>query len=80
MDFAFYGKVMSALLKEDIAVTRPLHTSCFGDVHLLHTSSIWDLPEILEKATKEISSGSMSPDLAAHEPAVGERTGTGFGR
>ena len=63
MDLAFNGKVMLALLKEDTAVTRPLHTGCFGEVHLLHTNSIWDLPEVLEEATFEISSGSMSPDL-----------------
>ena len=84
---AFYGKVMLAVFKEDTAVTRPLHTSCFGEVHLLHTKSIWDFPEVLEEATFEISSGSMSPDLSdtwhqggAHEPAVGGRTGTGIGR
>ena len=48
MDLAFYGNFLLAFLKEDTAVTRPLHTSCFGEVRLLHTSSIWDLPEVLE--------------------------------
>ena len=55
---------MLALLTEDTAVTRPLHTSCFGEVHLLHTNSIWDLPEVPEEETTfEISSGSVSQDL-----------------
>ena len=63
MDLAFFGNVALALLKEDIAVTRPLHTSCFGEVHLIHTNSTWDFPEVLEDGTSEMSSGSMSPDL-----------------
>ena len=40
-----------------------METSCFREVYLLHTISIWDLPEVLEEATSGISSGSMSPDL-----------------
>ena len=32
-DLAFCRNVMLVLLKEDTAVTRPLHTSCFGEVH-----------------------------------------------
>ena len=44
MDLAFYGKGRLALSKEGTAVTRPRHTSCFGEVHLLHTNGIWDLP------------------------------------
>ena len=61
--FSFYGTVVLALLKGDTAVTRPLHTSCVGEVHLLHTNSIWDLAEVLEEATSQMSSGSTSPDL-----------------
>ena len=61
--FSFYGNVVLALLKGDTAVTRPLHTSCVGEVHLLHTKSIWDLAEVLEEATSQMSSGSTSPDL-----------------
>ena len=34
-----------------------------GEVHSLYTSSMWDLPEVLEEATFEVSSGGMSPDL-----------------
>ena len=63
MDLVVYGKVMLALLQEDTAVTRPLHTSCFGDVHFLHTNGSKDLPEVLEEATCENSSGCMSRDL-----------------
>ena len=51
------------MLKEDTAVKRLLHRSRFGEVRLLHTNGIWDVPEVLEKATFQISSGSMSPDL-----------------
>ena len=43
LDLAFCGNVMLALLREDTAVSRPLHTSCFGEVHLLREMSIWDL-------------------------------------
>ena len=81
MDLALYGDVVLALLKEDTTVTRPLHTSCFGEVHFFHTNSIWDLPEIWEEATSEMSSGSMSAaSRASHEPAVGGRIGTGCGQ
>ena len=63
MELVLCGNAMLALLKEDTAVTRPLHTSGFGEVHSLYTSSIWDFPEVLEEATFEVSSGGMSPDL-----------------
>ena len=44
-------------------MSRPLHTSCFGEVHLLREMSIWDLPDVAQEAPYEPSSGSMSPDL-----------------
>ena len=53
MDLAFCGNVMLAFLKDYTAVTRPLHTSCFGEVHLLHTNSIWDLPEVIDDVTSD---------------------------
>ena len=56
-------RVTLALLREDTAVSRPLHTSCFGEVHLLRELGIWDLLEVAEEAPYEPSSGSMSPDL-----------------
>ena len=59
MDKGFYGNVMLALLKGDIAVTRPLHTSGFGEVQSLHPTSIWHLPEVLEEVTSEMSSGGL---------------------
>ena len=66
MDLAFYGNVMLALLREDTAVTRALHTSRFGEVHLLRENSIWGFPEVLQEALYEISSGSMSPIWMTH--------------
>ena len=60
MDLAFFGNVMFALLREDTAVTRPRHELFRRSAR---ESSIWDLPEVLEEAPYEISSGSMSPDL-----------------
>ena len=54
---------MLGLLREDTAVSRPLHTSCFGEVHLLRELSIWDLPEVAEEAPHDPSSGSKSPDF-----------------
>ena len=48
MDLAFCGNVVLALVKEDTTVTRPLHMSSFGEVHSLHTNSIWDILEVFE--------------------------------
>ena len=59
-----HGRVKLALLGEDIAVSRSLFTSCFGEVHLLWELSIWDFPELAEEAPFGPSSGSMSPDFA----------------
>ena len=42
----------------------------------LHTNGVWDLLEVLEKATSEMSSGSMCPDLGQWEGGFG----TGLGR
>ena len=72
---------MLALLKEDTAVTRPLHTSGFSEVHQLHMINIWDLPEVLEEATSEISSGRLYPDFGdTWHLGVGGRIGIGLGQ
>ena len=76
MDVAFYENVVSALV-EGTAVTRPLHMSCFGEVHLLHTNSIWDLPEVLEEATYEKSSDTWHQGLPMGPQWEG---GNGYGQ
>ena len=51
---------MLALLREETAVSQPLHTSYFGEVYLLRELSIWDLSEAAEEASYQPSSGVMS--------------------
>ena len=62
IDLAFCGNVVLALKKDQAAETHPLHTSSFGEVHLLHPHNIWDLSEVTDDNTSD-SSGSVSPRL-----------------
>ena len=49
------------------AVTRPLHTSYFGEVHLLHTNSILDLFEVIDDVASDPSERHVPPLLAMEE-------------
>ena len=49
------------------AVTRPLRTSYFSEVHLLHTNSILDLFEVIDDVASDPSERHVPPLLAMEE-------------